>query len=73
MARKFTIRGGNGLGEVLLVYTNRFGGTTYVSPAWWGVAPQGYALAGPCSSERALRKEIAALRRLIASGEYVPR
>ena len=63
-----------GLSEVGVEYTRRpGGGTTYVHPSWWGIGPEGYPLAGPCSSERKLRAQVASLRRDIASGEYTPR
>ena len=75
MAKRNRIRAGKGLSEVLVTFTRRprAGGTTYRAAAWWGIGPEGYPLAGPCSSERKLRAEVAALRRYIASREYAPR
>ena len=62
---KATIKAGRGLSEVWIEDCGFVG--------WWATNRDGWPLAGPCSSERKLRAEVAALRRRIASGEYAPR
>jgi hypothetical protein len=55
------------------------GGTTYQNPGWWAVKPVDkldacvHVVAGPASSEKNLRKEIAQINRAIKSGEYADR
>jgi len=49
------------------------GGTVYHEASWWALTNDGCAVAGPCSSERKLRREMAELNRLIRAGAYADR
>jgi methionine aminopeptidase len=53
-------------------FTAQVGGTTYQSAAWWAMK-DGYAVAGPTSSLREIRRQVADINRRIKSGEYADR
>ncbi len=56
---------------VQVVKTVHVGGTVYHEASWQALDSDGYSVAGPCSSERKLRKHMAWLNREIEAEEYL--